>query len=582
MPLAGVPPSPSRRWLMRSCDAGGERGRGGCLLSEHPATRLGAMAPQQTSSGFLLSGYLDRLLAAGGGFGTARTFAYRGQAAATWGLRSSAHRRLGQPSGASANGTDLVQRLITYNGELIADFRDKRFDVVNGAAFTDLEVLCQLQHLGSATSLIDFSRNPLVALWFACEEVTTDETPQTDGEVFKVDTTYSLSRDPGRTTHNSTPPTFAEIVTHRLLPPHDLLAWEPPPIASARERVVAQHSILLLGKSLMSANPAPERITVSHADKQQLMDELAAVGISASTLFPDLYGFANTNSVNRAVQQLNPQALLQEGLRGYHKGDAAAARGKLSLYIREQPNDWTARLVLSNAYVDLREYEKALEIFDAATRMNSLNVFEQHTLHINRANTRAAMGDHEAAIRDYGQALKSGAGGLGNTLHFNRGNSYFALDKFQEALDDYERCPGSENAAYNAGNACIALGRLGDAEKKLVEASKSLTGTPTTAQAQETVRNNLQQVRDMMAVVGDGEVEVEARPIQGSDTARFLRIRVTHADQLMDGLRVYPIVGNVGNKGNVGWSIAGEALYTGGEGFAGSDGMAVQIQAESD
>ena len=33
-----------------------------------------------------------------------------------------------------------------------------------------LELLAQLQHQGAATGLIDFTRQPLVALWFACNE----------------------------------------------------------------------------------------------------------------------------------------------------------------------------------------------------------------------------------------------------------------------------------------------------------------------------------------------------------------------------------------------------------------------------
>lgn len=35
---------------------------------------------------------------------------------------------------------------------------------------SELEVLTQLQHLGAATGLIDFTTEALVALWFACSE----------------------------------------------------------------------------------------------------------------------------------------------------------------------------------------------------------------------------------------------------------------------------------------------------------------------------------------------------------------------------------------------------------------------------
>ncbi len=324
-----------------------------------------------------------------------------------------------------------------------------------------------------------------------------------------------------------------------------------------------------------------EKILVPHAHKQQLREELAAVGITASTLFPDLHGFANTNGVTHRVQQLDTQALLQQGLSSYHKGDAAEARDKLSLYTRNQPNDWTARLVLSNAYVDLGEYENALEILNATeTRINSLDVYGQCKLYANRANTKAAMGDHEAAISDYGRALQSATWDLENMLHFNRGNSYFALGRFQEALADYEACPGSAPAAHNAGNALIALGRLGESKETFLKAAIMLGG-PHLARVHESALANAQAVRTIMGIVGKDKSDVDVRLAQEYDSASFLWI-VIRSDRPQPDRPRFPIAGNVGNQGNIGWGGAGEAVSTGGKGFAGSDGILVEITNEPD
>ena len=530
------------------------------------------MTSQQPSSGTLLSKYADRLLDDGGNTSAAKSFAYRGQLDAEWELHSSAYRRLSRSAVTIGSTGVSNDQQITYNKNLISDFRNRRFDTVDGVTFTDLEVLCQLQHLGSATSLIDFSSNPLVALWFACETTNATNTPASAGVVFKVDTTYSHTTDPGRTVNNGHPPTFTATVT-LLIPPHDLLAWEPPPISSARERVVAQHSILLLGKPLMASHPNDQRIEkilVPHADKQQLRDELATVGIKASTLFPDLHGFANTNAVTHPVQQLNTQSLLQQGLSVYHKGDAAEACDKLSLYILEQPNDWTARLVLSNVYVDLGEYEKSLEILNAtATHINSLDVHEQHKLYANRANTKAAMGDHEGAISDYGRALQSGTWGLEDMLHCNRGNSYFALWKFQEALSDYETCSGSVTAAYNAGNSCIAQGLLGKAERKFTEAQNS-------PHVQQHALDNLRAVRSIIELVGKDRCDVEVRAASIPQAPPYPWI-VIRSDLLIDSPQRFPIAGNTGNQGNIGWSSIGAAVSTGSKGFSGLEGMTVEV-----
>ena len=43
-------------------------------------------------------------------------------------------------------------------------------DIENHRKLSDLELLAKLQHHGAATCLIDFTGNPLVALWFACQE----------------------------------------------------------------------------------------------------------------------------------------------------------------------------------------------------------------------------------------------------------------------------------------------------------------------------------------------------------------------------------------------------------------------------
>ena len=47
--------------------------------------------------------------------------------------------------------------------------------------FTDLDILADIQHNGGATCLIDFSKNLLTSLWFACSEDISD-----DGFIFYV------------------------------------------------------------------------------------------------------------------------------------------------------------------------------------------------------------------------------------------------------------------------------------------------------------------------------------------------------------------------------------------------------------
>ena len=95
-----------------------------------------------------------------------------------WNLRLSAV--WGQSLLASEDISD--EAFIRYHEELILKCKRNRFDVRNGTQLDELELLADLQHHRAATCLIDFTRNALVALWFACEDSTKD------GKVFIVDT----------------------------------------------------------------------------------------------------------------------------------------------------------------------------------------------------------------------------------------------------------------------------------------------------------------------------------------------------------------------------------------------------------
>lgn len=55
--------------------------------------------------------------------------------------------------------------------DLINDFLTRRPDAFNG--LSDFDILAKMQHYGLPTRLLDFSLNPLVALYFACESKTT-------------------------------------------------------------------------------------------------------------------------------------------------------------------------------------------------------------------------------------------------------------------------------------------------------------------------------------------------------------------------------------------------------------------------
>jgi len=96
---------------------------------------------------------------------------YRGQADAVWPVSCSAARRLTQDPANPIEDQLINTLLVGYLEYLIAKARMRGF-LPPGFSETspDLELLAQLQHQGAATGLIDFTRQPTVALWVACSD----------------------------------------------------------------------------------------------------------------------------------------------------------------------------------------------------------------------------------------------------------------------------------------------------------------------------------------------------------------------------------------------------------------------------
>ena len=77
-----------------------------------------------------------------------------------------------------------IASLLDITRELIRDARDQGHGEKDGRRLHDLEILAELQHIGAATCLIDFSRSVLVALWIACQK--SSKEPQEDGKVCAI------------------------------------------------------------------------------------------------------------------------------------------------------------------------------------------------------------------------------------------------------------------------------------------------------------------------------------------------------------------------------------------------------------
>ena len=109
-------------------------------------------------------------------------YVFRGVSNEKYKIEASTYRRLKNENGEFYNKEDRTpENLLKINEEMLEDARRDG----HGGDMKDLDLLAKLQHFGAATCLIDFTRNPQVALWMACRE---SSSGSVNGKVFAVNT----------------------------------------------------------------------------------------------------------------------------------------------------------------------------------------------------------------------------------------------------------------------------------------------------------------------------------------------------------------------------------------------------------
>ena len=228
-------------------------------------------------------------------------YLYRGQADVTWPVDCSAARRLAADP-ANLIETQLIRPfLVGYLEFLIAKARMRGFlppDVSTDPS--NLELLAQLQHQGAATGLIDFTRQPLVALWFACHE-----SLDTDGTVYVLDRSQTVEISRREDLENKT--------LQSIYAEDTLWSWEP---AALGNRIVAQSSVFVFGVPEIARTNLQE-LKVRAGSKSDILTQLETMyGINEEELFADFPGYAVANAsnktfdVNRAILYWQAQTKL--------------------------------------------------------------------------------------------------------------------------------------------------------------------------------------------------------------------------------------------------------------------------------
>src|SRR5579862_946049 len=165
---------------------------------------------------------------------TGTRFVWRGAADADWPLHPSLVRRYIERHG----GMPTEAQLRASETAVIREARDWGLDWHDSEGRLEvLELLAALQHFGIPTRLLDFTFNPLVAFWFATENL-----DDRDGRVFAIDISDRLisqedagAREPWW--FNTPPGAATDWSTQAWI-------WRPPPLEA---RIVRQDGCFLMG-----------------------------------------------------------------------------------------------------------------------------------------------------------------------------------------------------------------------------------------------------------------------------------------------------------------------------------------------
>ena len=387
----------------------------------------------------IVAEYLNKLPSGGG-------FVYRGQSDESWGLASTYYRRFNlNKSGDKQQPTQ--KQFQDYHETLIKDAKSYHY---HKEKLSDLELLLELQHYGAATGLVDFSRDFLIALWFAAHD-----NKGKNGKVFvlkinNIDKFSELQKG-GKI--------FDECEKLQFVNNN----------FKSNNRIFAQKGVFIFGNQTIDNS---KTIKILQEEKKPILQELSdRFSIDEKSLFQDIYGFSMVNDVNHPIYKKTAEEYLLEGNQNYHKGEFKKAIEAYKKAIEIKPDEDTY-YNMGLAYTMLNEkvsFEEAVKAYKKAIGINS----DKDEAYYNMGGVYTMLNKFEKAIKAYKEAIEINPNKYG--AYNNMGLAYTGLDKFKEAIKALKKAieikPDFDEAYYSMG---IAYTLLNEFDKALEAYEKSI------------------------------------------------------------------------------------------------------------
>ena len=236
-------------------------------------------------------------------------WAFRGQSDARWPLLSSLSRRFlkeGKPHTEWRAREERAIRIFRRKAHIYLPDRSVLQD--------ELRCLAMMQHHGAPTRLLDFTKSPFVAAFFALEQA------EGDAAVYSLNTPLLWSAapafDPALTRDQVDPRVTGNFERYFAANEHAMVWFGEP--SEMDRRLVAQSGLLVMPgtlevpldeilRSYQSPQPLLERVVLGHQLRSEAMHALYRMNITQATLFPDLEGLAR--SIAYELEEVWPRAM---------------------------------------------------------------------------------------------------------------------------------------------------------------------------------------------------------------------------------------------------------------------------------
>ena len=311
---------------------------------------------------------------------------YRGLANANWEIESSAYRRIEK----LYNGYPTLAIFQNYVKQLLDNASLQGFRYKNGRKLSELELLAELQHYGAATCLIDFTKNPLIALWFACRE---------------------KSKKNGKVVVMATDDTdiFSTVSFKHLDKPieyffDEVMLWKWVPSSLNNGRIVSQQSVFVFGDDVIyDLVYDQQKVQIDAGSKKDIIAVLDKFfGVNEQNLFNDLAGFALCNAHDKHYDDYTAKDCYRLGLTFQQRGDYEKAKNYYTMTLERDPLFIQAYFNRAIIKHNLNDHQGAISDFDEVIEINPKNGLAYY----NRGNVKRALGNLQGAISDYSKALE--------------------------------------------------------------------------------------------------------------------------------------------------------------------------------